>query len=180
MSLNDTMTNLANTIRSKSLTKDKMSLADMTSVINDSLELKINTTQNMLYSPNDFNDSHWSNDLKNQVGQDTALGPHYFWRTPEQHNNYLSQLIEGSNLNDVYAWKFYAKADYVGDKAHSELFRSVSATDFTLSDKWEAYYLLGTVSALPSFNKEVVYFGSVDSNKGKIYIADPVLVKIEK
>lgn len=178
MSAIDKLVNLANAIREKSFTSDKMSLDDMVSRISESLEPSINETHNLLYSPNDFTDPHWSNDLKKQVGQDAALGPHYFWRAPDQP--LLLQAVEGSKLGDVYIWKFYAKADQAGDKAHTELFGRVGAGNYTLSTDWEPCYSYATVSSIPpAIGKEVVYFGGVAQNRGKVYIASPVLVKIK-
>lgn len=175
MSLNEKMTKLANVIRNKSLTNGKLGFEDMIKYTN-SLTLDIDETKNMLRDTDNFGlNTAWKNSLFAQVDRDNETSPLYTWRTPEQHAHYLSQEIKDAKFNTQYVWKFYARADQIGDKVHTELWGGGGSKDFTLTNQWK---LCITSGMLTFTNKpKNIYFGSVATNKGKVSMTMPVLVE---
>lgn len=175
MSLNKTITELANVIRNKSLTNSKLGFEDMIKYTN-SLTLDIDETKNMLRDAYDFGlNTAWSNSLFAQVGRDSENSPLYMWRTPSQHGNYLTQEIEGAECNTMYVWKFYARADQAGDKFHTELWGGGGSRDFTLTNQWKLCISAGMLAFADKPKR--IYLGSVATNKGNVSMAMPVLVK---
>lgn len=175
MSFNGTMTKLADTIRSKTLTSGGLSLEDMIKHIN-CLTLDIDETKNMLRDAYDFGpNTAWQNKLYEQIGRENSYS--YMWRTPSQSTNYLSQEIEGAEYNIMYVWRFYAKADNAGDKFHTELWGGGGRKDFTLTNQWKLCISAGMLTF--TNNPKIIYLGSVASNKGNISMTMPVLVKYE-
>lgn len=173
MSLNETITKLANVIRNKSLTNSKLGFEDMIKYTN-SLTLDIDETKNMLRDAYDFGpNTAWQNNLYEQVGRENSSS--YIWRTPSQCINYLSQEIEGAEYNTMYVWKFYARADQTGDKFHTELWGGEGSKNFTLTNQWK---LCISAGMLTFANKpKRIYLGSVATNKGNVSMTMPVLVK---
>lgn len=174
MSLNETITKLANVIRNKSLTNSKLGFEDMIKYTN-SLTLNIDETKNMLRDTDNFGpNTAWQNNLYEQVGRDSENSPLYAWRTPSQYGNYLNQEIEGAEYNTMYVWKFYARADQVGDKFHTELWGGGGSKDFVLTNQWK---LCISAGMLTFANPKRIYLGSVATNKGKVSMTMPVLVE---
>lgn len=181
MSLNNKMLGLANSIRSKSLIDDKMSIDDMIMIVNSKLEPLIDDTANVLYPVGNLrneNGNHWVNSYINQVGQDNEKSPVYTWRTPSQSNDYLLQLIDGVKAGDTFISRFYARADSLGDKVHFEMFGGAGSKDYVLSNYWTPCYSIAKIIRLNADNKSAVYYGSLKSNAGNISICLPTLVKL--
>lgn len=175
MSLNETMTKLANVIRNKSLTNSKLGFEDMIKYTN-SLTLNIDETKNMLRDTDNFGlNTAWHNNLDEQVGRDGENSLLYMWRTPSQYGNYLNQEIEGAEYNTMYVWKFYARADQAGDKFHTELWGGGGSKDFTLTNQWKLCISAGMLTFADSPKR--IYLGSVATNKGNVSMTMPVLVE---
>lgn len=81
-----------------------------------------------------------------------------------------AQSFTDNSSSTVYTFSFLAKADTAGDKAHCELFGSVSASDFTLTTSWQSF-----TAKLTYTTARRVYVGALKGNKGSIYIARPKL-----
>lgn len=90
-----------------------------------------------------------------------------------------SQHLSLGTLNNStkYTASFWAKADNVGDKAHTELWGSIGATNFVLTADWVRYTTV--LTSKPDVNTNIshcVYFvGVPGGNKGNVYIALPKL-----
>lgn len=175
MSLNKTITELANVIRNKSLTNSKLGFEDMIKYTN-SLTLDIDETKNMLRDADNFGpNTAWQNNLYEQVGKDSENSPLYMWRTPSQSKNYLSQEIKGAEYNTMYVWRFYARADNAGDKFHAELWGGGGSKDFTLTNQWKLCISAGMLTFTGELKQ--IYLGSVATNKGNVSMTMPVLVE---
>ena len=81
-----------------------------------------------------------------------------------------AQSFTDNSNSTVYTFSFLAKADTAGDKAHCELFGSVSVSDFTLTTSWQTF-----TAKLTYTTARRVYVGAAQGNKGSIYIARPKL-----
>jgi predicted phage tail component-like protein len=81
-----------------------------------------------------------------------------------------AQSFTDNSSSTVYTFSFLAKADTAGDKAHCELFGSVSVSDFTLTTSWQSF-----TAKLTYTTARRVYVGATKGNKGSIYIARPKL-----
>ncbi len=81
-----------------------------------------------------------------------------------------AQSFTDNSNSTVYTFSFLAKADTAGDKAHCELFGSVSVSDFTLTTSWQTFTAKLTYTTMRR-----VYVGAAKGNKGSIYIARPKL-----
>lgn len=81
------------------------------------------------------------------------------------------------NNSTKYTASFWAKADNVGDKARTELWGSIGATDFVLTADWVRYTTV--LTSKPDVNTNIshcIYFvGVPGGNKGNVYIALPKL-----
>ena len=177
MSIQSELTTLANSIRTKNFlpSSNKLTIDDINKYMNR-LELSIDETKNMLRDTDNFGlNTAWKNSLFAQVGRDNENSPLYTWRTPEQHAHYLSQEIKGAKFNTPYVWKFYARADQIGDKFHTELWGGGGSKDFTLTNQWK----LCITSGMFTFTNKTktIYFGSVATNKGNVSITLPVLTE---
>ena len=106
--------------------------------------------------------------------------------TTTEYNGYPSMVFTSSSILNLayqnisemenssqYTSSFWAKADNVGDKAHTELWGSNGATDFVLTTDWVRYTAVVTSNILYS----ICYFGVPGGNKGNVYIALPKLEK---
>lgn len=69
-------------------------------------------------------------------------------------------------------WSVYAKADYTGDKLHTELFGGGGISDLRLTTDWKLYQFTGTTNA----NNPILYFWGIVGNKGNVEIALPYAV----
>ncbi|MGY5256960.1 collagen-like protein [Lactiplantibacillus plantarum] len=78
-----------------------------------------------------------------------------------------------------YTSSFWAKADYAGDKAHTELWGSIGATDIVLTTNWVRYtaVLTSYSDANTNISNSACFFGNSNGNKGNVYIALPKLEK---
>ena len=90
----------------------------------------------------------------------------------------LQQFSLGKLQNSTqYTASFWAKADNAGDKAHTELWGSIGATDFVLTTNWVRY--TAVVTSASDVNTNIshsgCYFGAPTGNKGNIYISEPKL-----
>lgn len=178
MSVSNKLTSLANAIRDKSLTEDKLSLEDMVQCINR-LTFDVDETKNLLGGLNDLRNAPWGNDYPYQVGRidDSNDSPMYAWRTPGQHEQYLRQTIKNAKLNTLYVWKFYARADKNGDKVHSELCGGGGKKDFSLTSQWKLCISFGMLTYT---NKPFdLYIGSVSTNEGNVSMTMPVLTELK-
>ena len=176
MSIQSELTTLANSIRSKNFlpSSNKLTIADINKYMSR-LELSIDETKNMLRDTDNFGlNTAWQNKLYEQVGRDSANSPLYAWRTPSQYGSYLSQDIEGAEYNTMYVWRFYARADQVGDKFHTELWGGGGSKDFTLTDQWK---LCISAGMLTFAKPKQIYLGSVATNKGNVSMTLPVLTE---
>ena len=81
-----------------------------------------------------------------------------------------AQSFTDNSSSTVYTFSFLAKADTAGDKAHCELFGSVSVSDFTLTTSWQTF-----TAKLTYTTARRIYVGAAQGNKGSIYIARPKL-----
>ena len=175
MSVSEKMISLADAIRDKSLTQDKMGLDDMTDKIGN-LTLNIDETQNMLSAPNDFNNTAWSKPAEGQVGQDGANGPLYAWIKASQLGKFVSQVVVGAKTDNLYVWKFYARADHPGDKIHTELFGGSGYHDFSLNNRWRLCLSAGKFN---NASQTAIYFGQVSGNKGAVSVTMPVFTEFK-
>lgn len=169
MSIQSELTLLANIIRNKYFTNTKLSVHDM-AILANFLYPTINVMQNEFTDP--FNlSTNWIGASASAVTKDHGYAVYSFGpKTP-----YLYQTVKSAELNTLYAWSFYAKADNKGDKVHTELFGSHGYADFTLDTNWQLCYSWGSFGNADNKN---VYFAGVSSNKGLVYIANPVVVKL--
>lgn len=177
MSIQSELTTLANSIRSKNFlpSSNKLTIDDINKYMNR-LELSIDETKNMLRDTDNFGlNTAWNNSLYAQVGRDSENSPLYTWRTPSQHASYLSQEIEGAEYNTMYVWKFYARADQVGDKFHTELWGGGGSKDFTLINQWKLCISAGMLTFADKPKR--IYLGSVATNKGNVSVTLPVLTE---
>ena len=76
-----------------------------------------------------------------------------------------------------YTASFWAKADNVGDKAHTELEGGIGNTDFVLTTNWVRYTAVLTSRSDASTNilHSMYFFGVPSGNTGNVYIALPKL-----
>jgi len=76
-----------------------------------------------------------------------------------------------------YTASFWAKADNAGDKAHTELFGGIGATDFVLTTDWVRYTAVLTSRSDAGTNilHSMYFFGVPARNIGNVYIAEPKL-----
>ena len=90
-------------------------------------------------------------------------------------HQYLSEVENSSQ----YTISFWAKADNAGDKAHTELWGSIGATDFVLTTNWVRYTAVVTSYSDTSTNSSHAwcYLGVPSGNTGNVYIALPKLEK---
>ena len=87
-----------------------------------------------------------------------------------------SQAYTGTQADTTYTISFYAKADSAGDKAHSEFFGSIGATDKTLTTDWVRYSVtVKSRTDATSTSSNRWYVGAPKGNTGTIYIALPKL-----
>lgn len=169
MSIQSELTLLANIIRGKYFTNAKLSVHDMV-ILTTCLYPTVNAMQN------EFTDSfnlstNWIGVSASPITKDRGYAVYSFGpKTP-----YLYQTVKSAELNTLYAWSFYAKADNKGDKVHTEIFGGHGYADFTLDTNWQVCYSWGSFG---NVNNKNVYFAGVSSNKGLVYIANPVLVKL--
>ena len=177
MSLNYEMKNLADVIRNKSLSTDKLSISDMADKISNTLEFSINEANNLIKDSDNYRTSVWGNDYINQVGQDEGSSFHYIWRAPSQSSSFLNQQFD-AKAGDVFAVKFYARADVNGDRIHFEMFGGAGYKDFILTKSWEPCYSIGTLKLFNMYSRSAIYFSSLPSNIGNVSMALPVLVKL--
>lgn len=178
--LNDKMVGLANSIRNKSFTDDRLSLDDMANIVNSKLEPLVDDTKNQLPSLDTVNDvdSKWYNGQHNQVGMDHGVFFHYVWRTPTQATDYLSSTIDGAKAGDTFISRFYARADQSGDKVHFEMYGGAGSKDYVLSNYWTPCYSIAKIVWLNADNKSAVYYSSLSSNAGNVSVCLPTLVKL--
>ncbi|WP_436707921.1 collagen-like protein [Lactiplantibacillus plantarum] len=87
------------------------------------------------------------------------------------------QSVGGVENSFQYTNSFWAKADNAGDKALTELFGSIGATDFTLTTNWVHYSAVLTSMPDNTNSSAGCYFGVPDGNKGNVYIALPKMEK---
>ena len=90
----------------------------------------------------------------------------------------LQQLGLGKLQNSTqYTASFWAKADNAGDKAHTELWGSIGATDFVLTTNWVRYtaVLTSYSDANANSSHSKCFFGVPAGNTGNVYIAEPKL-----
>lgn len=169
MSIQSELMILANIIRNKYFTNAKLSVHDM-AILANFLYPTVNTMQNEFTDP--FNlSTNWVGTSASAVTKDHGYTVYSFGsKTP-----YLYQTVANAELNVLYAWSFYAKADNKGDKVHTEIFGGHGYADFTLGTNWQVCYSWGSFG---NANNKNVYFAGVGSNKGLVYIANPVLVKL--
>lgn len=177
MSIQSELTTLANSIRTKNFlpSSNKLTIDDINKYMNR-LELSIDETKNMLRDSDNFRaNTAWFNNHPEQIGRDNEYSPLYFWRTPSQYGDYLSQEIKDAKLNTQYVWKFYARADQEGDRVHTELWGGGGSNNFTLTNQWK----LCIASGLLTFTNKPksIYFGSLATNKGNVSITLPVLTE---
>lgn len=175
MSVTEKLTGLANAIRAKSLTQDKMGLDDMTDKISN-LVLDVDETKNMLVAPNDFNDSAWSKPDEGQVGRDGANKPLYAWINASQLGKFVSQAVVDAKTDTLYVWKFYARANHPGDKIHTELFGGGGYRDFPLDNHWKPCFSTGSFK---SGDQTAIYFGQVKGNQGAVSVTMPVFTEFK-
>ncbi|MGI3099151.1 phage tail protein [Companilactobacillus alimentarius] len=85
--------------------------------------------------------------------------------------------LEKLQNSTQYTASFWAKADNAGDKAHTELFGNIDATDFVLTTDWVRYtaVLTSRSDAGTNISHSIYFFGVIAGNKGNIYIAEPKL-----
>jgi len=90
-----------------------------------------------------------------------------------RQNFYLGELENSFQ----YTTSFWAKADNVGDKAHTELGESIGATDFVLTKNWVRYTAVVTSRSDADTNTDHswYFFGIPAGNIGNVYIALPKL-----
>lgn len=88
------------------------------------------------------------------------------------------QLSLGKLQNSTqYTASFWAKADNAGDKAHTELWGGIDATDFVLTTNWVRYtaVLTSQPDANTNTSHSIYFFGVLAGNTGNVYIALPKL-----
>jgi hypothetical protein len=92
-----------------------------------------------------------------------------------------SQTLDLGKLENSsqYTSSFWAKADNAGDKAHTEMWGSLGATDFVLTTDWVRYTAVVTSysDANTNISHSSCYFWGTTGNKGNVYIALPKLEK---
>ena len=169
MSIQSELTLLSNCIRDKYFTNNKLSIHDMAVLVTE-LYPSINEMQNEFTDPLNLS-TNWIGESAKPVTKDHDYAVYSF--SPK--SVYLYQTISNAELNVLYAWSVYAKADTQGDKLHTEMFGSRGYKDFTLSTDWKICYSWGSFG---NANNKNIYFAGVSSNKGLVYIANPVLVKL--
>lgn len=169
MSIQSELTLLSNCIRDKYFTNTKLSIHDMAVLVTE-LYPSINEMQNEFIDPLNFS-TNWIGASAKPVTKDHGYGVYSF----SSKSPYLYQTVSNAELNVLYAWSVYAKADTQGDKLHTEMFGGHGYKDCALSTDWKIYYSWGSFG---SANNKNIYFAGVSSNKGLVYIANPVLVKL--
>lgn len=113
--------------------------------------------------------------------------------TTTEYNGYPSMVLTSSNQQTAvqflplgklensfqYTCSFWAKADNAGDKAHTELWGGIGATDFVLTTNWVRYTVV--LTSLSDANTNILHslysLRVPDENKGNVYIALPKLEK---
>lgn len=103
-----------------------------------------------------------------------------FASSPSARQLALQSLSLGKLQNSTqYTTSFWAKADNAGDKAHTELWGSIGATDFVLTTNWVRYIAVVTSAsdAETNIGQSNYFLGVDDGNKGNVYIALPKLEK---
>ena len=169
MSIQSELTLLSNCIRDKYFTNNKLSIHDMAVLVTE-LYPSINEMQNEFTDPLNLS-TNWIGESAKPVTKDHDYAVYSF--SPK--SIYLYQTISNAELNVLYAWSVYAKADTQGDILHTEMFGGRGYKDCTLSTDWKIYYSWGSFG---NANNKNIYFAGVSSNKGLVYIANPVLVKL--
>lgn len=169
MSIQSELTLLSNCIRDKYFTNTKLSIHDMAVLVTE-LYPSVNEMQNEFTDPLNLS-TNWIGASAKSVTKDHDFAVYSF--SPK--SPYLYQTVSNAELNVLYAWSVYAKADIQGDKLHTEMFGGHGFKDCTLSTDWKIYYSWGSFG---NANNKNVYFAGVSSNKGLVYIANPVLVKL--
>ena len=93
--------------------------------------------------------------------------------------NLALQNIGEMESSAQYTSSFWAKADNAGDRAHTELYGGVGATDFVLTTNWVRYSAV--LTSITDVNTNIqysnCYFGVHVGNKRNVYIALPKLEK---
>lgn len=169
MSIQSELTLLSNCIRDRYFTNTKLSIHDMAVLVTE-LYPSVNEMQNEFTDPLNFS-TNWVGESAKPVTKYHDYAVYSFGpKSP-----YLYQTVSSAELNVLYAWSVYAKADTQGDKLHTEMFGGHGYKDCTLSTDWKIYYSWGSFG---NANNKNVYFAGVSSNKGLVYIANPVLVKL--
>lgn len=176
MTVSETLARLADSIRGLSLTTDKMTVVQMADLV-QSVTPNINETANLLQDP--FNlKTGWINAGGNLI-EVAGRGFSYVRITPGRltGNAYVYQpSIKSISKGDLYICSFYAKADNVGDKIHTETYSAAGFKNFPLTKSWQRLY----VKARSRVDATSLYFGAVSGNKGNVYLALPTLVKLAR
>lgn len=125
---------------------------------------------NLLTSTSDFS-SNWSG--QSSVSTTTEYNGHPSIVLTSSSQQLANQQVGNLKSSFQYTSSFWAKADNAGDKAHTELWGSIDATDFVLTTNWVRY--TAVVTSYSDNQHFVYYLGVPDGNKGNVYIALPML-----
>lgn len=133
--------------------------------------------RNLLTGTSDFS-SNWSAwPGKLSISKTTEYNGHPSLEFASSSDiNYALQYNVGAKKSSKYTSSFWAKADNVGDKAHTELYGSIGATNFVLTTNWVHYSAVLT-SGPDVIEDTIYYIGVPGGNKGNVYIAFPKLEK---
>lgn len=125
---------------------------------------------NLLTSTSDFS-SNWSG--QSSVSTTTEYNGHPSIVLTSSSQQLANEQVGNLKSSFQYTSSFWAKADNAGDKAHTELWGSIDATDFVLTTNWVRY--TAVVTSYSDNQHFVYYLGVPDGNKGNVYIALPML-----
>lgn len=176
MSVSQSLARLADSIRGLSLTTDKVTVAQMADIVQNTPP-NVNETDNYLQDPFNFK-TRWLNVNGNRT-EIASKGFSYVSIEPSRltGNSYVYQPgIKGIDTGDLYVCSFYAKADNVGDKIHTETYSAAGFKNFPLTKSWQKLY----VKARSRVDNTSLYFGAVSGNEGNVYLALPTLVKLDR
>lgn len=84
----------------------------------------------------------------------------------------ITTNLDGPYDDQPVTWTVYAKADFAGDKLHTELWGGGGLTEQSLTTDWKLYKFSGQRNV----NHPDFYLWGVTGNKGNIYVALPFAV----